>query len=771
MARAISAALLAEQKKTAYTPHVSLSIREADIPHPSLLASTASRADEHAIAHASMGAATFIQSRQYIYAATYELQWRLIADPSLPSEWTAAWTAIKTGIYRHALFWTGTYTVLVYINTSTGTAYWRRTSNGGSSWSAEQTIWSASTSVHTLVGVSVGATRSAVFWRDGTNTIKMRRYNHTTDSWGGQRAFTLPSDVTGEFGVATLDAGSDSYYLTVPIKGPSIAQERSIQFYKYNYTTNTLTTIWTHLLLSAEAAGVPYEINSVKLCRADYGWLMVYAVESGGLAGNINWDSDVFISHNITHDDDWFTLNEFEYFSAGMRLGFSTLPYQANVIISNEGCYIVGDDEVFRSPAIAGAKTFNTSRIISYDYSEAQKSSLDLIIDNPAGNTDLDFLEDGYLGANIVFSVGATINGTAYGVDRKLILSDIEWLDYNRQVKITAVGGELLLERWKAYYGYTFNSVTIKAAIRATAALAGIMESSFDTNSLWSLTISLSIQPGQSGRSVLNSLATQFQFQYQIVDLSIHCFVLTASPSVDYTFGNGAGEHPLVDVKSSSRRTLPTATHIAVAGDAVGGEALATTLQAEIGRMFTSVVNRRYITSDNQAEDIAARLLNKTKASVQQGRLVNMPAFHLQVWDVVSYNGFSDDQERYITGIKERYSNAGLSQSLDVGNISQQATGGGGGISMTVDGGLSIVRGQLVSFNSSTFTALVRIEGNASAIELNVGYWNHALTLTTKTNVAVLLFDASNPNDGLILGPYGSGAPPAWPGAGILQID
>ena len=765
--RAIDTELLVEQKKTAYTPYVAISFQQqSDLPRLSLLASPTLSVDYHAIAAGSSGGAVFVQARQYIYGGTYKLQTRRITDPSQASQWTAAWTDMKSGIYKVALFWTGVYTVLVYVDTSTLVAYWRRSSDGGQTWSSEQTGWSVGSGLFgDIVGVN-GFSKSGVFYQLGVDTIKFRRYDHSTDTWGAEQSFSLGADVGGSFG-AEYDGGN-SYRLAIPIKGPGSELERSIQLCKYTYPS-TFTEDWTHLRLSAEESAVPYEIHGIDLRKVETGWWMTYVIESGGLAGVLNWDSDVFVS--------WNTGADFRFFSAGMRLGYDSLmPYKCALIQhSTADVYVVGDRRVYRSPEAELAKSFSPDRVVSYNYDEGgQDAGLTVILDNP-GSGDLDFLESGYLGANVIFSAGAVVGGTSYGVDRLLILSEVEWLDYNARVRIIAQGAELLLNRWRAYQSYIFDNETIEDVISAVAALVGIMSVSFDADSVWDLLISLVIQPGQSARSALNSLATQFQFRYRISDFTLICFVLDASPSVDYVFGGGAGEHPLIDIKSSSRRVLPKTTHVAVAGNVVSGEALSTTLQTEIGRMFTQIVSRRYVQSDTEAKNIANRLLDVVETGVDQGRLVHLPAFHLQPWDVVSFDGFGNNQERYISRLKEQYGDKGLLQSLDVGNVAQQATGGsggGGGVSMRLEGGgLAVARGRLVSFDDVAWTALVRIEGNAGAVTLNVGHWNHKLILEAKADVAVLLFDESNPNDGLVLGPCGGGPPPAWPGAGILQID
>ena len=66
-----------------------------------------------------------------------------------------------------------------------------------------------------------------------------------------------------------------------------------------------------------------------------------------------------------------------------------------------------------------------------------------------------------------------------------------------------------------------------------------------------------------------------------------------------------------------------------------------------------------------------------------------------------------------------------------------------------------VVRGRLLSFLPATFKGIVRLDGSIAAVTLPAGEWVSTATMQTNDKVAVLLFNEADPDDGIILGPYG----------------
>ena len=65
-----------------------------------------------------------------------------------------------------------------------------------------------------------------------------------------------------------------------------------------------------------------------------------------------------------------------------------------------------------------------------------------------------------------------------------------------------------------------------------------------------------------------------------------------------------------------------------------------------------------------------------------------------------------------------------------------------------------IRRGRVVSFNTVTWRAVVQLDGAMSAVNMKVGDWVNPGAMALSAAAAVMLFNDSNPDDGLIVGPY-----------------
>ena len=74
-----------------------------------------------------------------------------------------------------------------------------------------------------------------------------------------------------------------------------------------------------------------------------------------------------------------------------------------------------------------------------------------------------------------------------------------------------------------------------------------------------------------------------------------------------------------------------------------------------------------------------------------------------------------------------------------------------------------IRRARLISFDVTTWLAIIRLDGSMSNAEMPVGQWISSNMMTTNAYYAVLLLDDTNPNDGVIIGPYGGLGPVQQP--------
>jgi hypothetical protein len=84
----------------------------------------------------------------------------------------------------------------------------------------------------------------------------------------------------------------------------------------------------------------------------------------------------------------------------------------------------------------------------------------------------------------------------------------------------------------------------------------------------------------------------------------------------------------------------------------------------------------------------------------------------------------------------------------------------------------------VISFDAATWTAFVVLDGALGGVTLPVGEWVSAASMALDDQVAVLLFDETDPDDAVVLGPYGgigstpSSAPPHYrAGMAVEYVD
>jgi hypothetical protein len=99
-------------------------------------------------------------------------------------------------------------------------------------------------------------------------------------------------------------------------------------------------------------------------------------------------------------------------------------------------------------------------------------------------------------------------------------------------------------------------------------------------------------------------------------------------------------------------------------------------------------------------------------------------------------------------------------QTLTLAQLTRSSTGAG--LDLITPQSLvksEIRRGTLISFSTATWKATLHIDGSMAAVTLPCATWLQPVQLTAGRRLAVLLFDASNPADGLVIGTYGY---PGW---------
>jgi hypothetical protein len=121
----------------------------------------------------------------------------------------------------------------------------------------------------------------------------------------------------------------------------------------------------------------------------------------------------------------------------------------------------------------------------------------------------------------------------------------------------------------------------------------------------------------------------------------------------------------------------------------------------------------------------AAAVITKSEQSISHARLHALPAFHLEPYDVVTSGDWTTNQVRYISRIRERYDikrrDRPWQQELELAAVvGTHGIKGVGGVSFT-RGGLAIRRGEVVSFSSSGYTAVIRMELTQASVSMSVG--------------------------------------------------
>jgi hypothetical protein len=764
MTRTIHNDLLTEQKKLAYTPSLALTLRDNGLPHPTLV-TTPAASSVSGVTASTVAGTVIVRARRN--SGGIEIQ--RITDPTSASQWNS-WTTLSSTTYRlyPALFYTGTYVVLVYQgqNPFPKNVYWRRSSDGGQSWSSEQTIWTPTYSLnHHQVGVSGGADRSALFYVAGdegadTDTkVALRIYNAAADSWGSE----ISKDYAGPtgLGIAGLGAiydGNDLYRYAAILENYTAWATASVIVAEYDHDAGTFGDSYIHQDIHGVDTSNPiYRLLYANLALVDGAYWLSFYVDVADSAALLQQGD-----HLLAYSDDG------RHYTGGLKLGLHTLADRVQPLYwSTTGTtYLAGDSKILASSGPA-TLTADESAIIRYTLTDdGPEATLEVVLDNRAGT--LDGIETGRLGADLVLERGAKIGDVARRVGREpFVLARVRWSRDNNEVTLWGYSYYRLLRLWRAQFGYVFApnadraSLTLQEVVEAVAALAGLHAANFDGASIWADTIAqFIIQPGQSALHALEGLMAQFQFVCRLDETgTLDCFQIAAAPAAAYTFGRAAGEHPTLYAESSSERALPDLTHVMVLGEGVGAEAAASAIQAEAGRQHTRLLTRRYLTSDSQATAAATAFITQTEQSVSRARLECLPAFHLELYDVVSSDGWANDQTRYITALVEKYQPGGVrpwTQRLTLGNLHTatipSASSGNATVGALVSEQPALKRGVVVSFDGVTQTALIRIVGSPATFELSVGNW--VSSLSPDDRVAVLLFDESNPADGLILGSY-----------------
>jgi len=756
MTRSIHADLLTDQKKTAYKPSLQAIFQDNNLPHP----------DEQ-LAYpmtgysgtptASVATPTEIVRAHRVSGVGIQVQ--VITDPTVSSQWTTGWTTVAAGDLNYpALFWTGSHIVLFYQDTTTKDLMYRRSDDHGATWPGG-TVSAATYFLNNRhIGCSAGATRSGVFTADGV-AIRFWRYTQATEAWALEASYNHSGTVKS---IGAVNPASNQHYkLAVIIEDYASWTDSALLLQSYNGDTPAFAAPKVYAGLQGGTGASPaYYYTNVNLELVDSNYWLSFYLATDTDEGALFADGDQLLAFS----DDGV------YFTAGVKLDQKNIADRIQPLVWGDDTYLASDTVMLKSSPPADV-TLATGDILSYDITDkAGPATLEMTLDNRDGS--LDTFHTNRLGCDLAFERGTVISGTARRCARETFIVDrITRAQDGNSIEIHAYNYFRLLTLWHADLSYYYAGDTVQVLVQRIAALAGIHAVSFDASAFWTNVITVfSITPGQSAADALGSLAEQFQFVTRISSgHTLACLALSATPSADYTFGKGSGEHPTFFPQDEADRRMPNITHAQVIGTGAAAEKIATELQRESGRQFTHRITRTYITSAADAGAAATAIMTKVTSGVERSTLVCMPAFHLQPFDVVSSDDFANNTLRYIASLHEVYNphgedkytdrkrRPGWWQTLTLSELTGDAAGMSGiNLIDATTHGTALVRGSLVSFDSATWKALVRLDESHSAIPMYVGEWISPANLDAGRRVAVLLFDAANPEDGLVIGTFGA---------------
>ncbi len=752
MPRTIHADLLTEQKKPAYIPAFQITLSDNNLPHPNLIKTPLANASANPTASTFTGSAIIRAQR----VAGVGIRIQRITNPSVTSQWET-WTTVETNANASypALFTTGTRVVLVYQDTSTQAVLFRTSDNDGQSWSSPTTIFTATYLLnHTQCGISGPSNRCGIIYAN-TTTLYYRAYNPATNTFTAEFSTTFTGTVTS---TAAVHIAGDTFMIALHITDYASWTDSAIilQPLTFNGSSATWGTPTTYIGIQGGTGAQPaYAFGHVFLNKIGTWYWLTYTYAASQAAGATFSENDTIIA---TSDDATF-------FTAGLRISQSIADRLQAHRWTDGTVYLCSDRHLLSSQQVATvtAPTHHLKALDIQDYGPTAYA--EIVLDNRTGTYTN--LATGRLGCDVTIHRGALCDGTPRTVARERFAAARFTLSADgTTMTIRAYNYYRLLELWRAPFPYYYTHITLGKLVEAIAALAGIHSVSLESSNLWNITLGeFAITPGQSAAEALASLQDQFQFLTRMGEgTTLQALILSSNPSPTYIFGPEPTAHPTLRAEDSVERVAPDITHAEVIGSNAGASAIATTLQFEMGRQFTHRITREVLTSNSDCQTVANTIVTKLTNSVNRSEILCLPAFHLQPFDPVRA---PDGTTRYIATIRETYNPASLEhlprrikqvyrQRITLAAIAPSA-GARSSLNTIVPEiwrRSEFRKGKLVSFDPTTWKALVWLDDSAGAVLLPVARHLHPATLVANRRVAVIQFDTTNPSDGLVVGVY-----------------
>jgi hypothetical protein len=602
------------------------------------------------------------------------LESQKISDPTVGAQWTTWAALVAANVFSAgsvALFWTGTYAVVVWQDTPTGDIKYKRSSDG-TTWSATGVARATLVAGANSAGVS-GTSPNCGIMTAYNAQIYWQAYNDATNTWAAaESAGAVFTSVLPEI-AAFKDTINNRYIVAVSVQGYATWATYTV----VAYTRAVGAATWSTGQIIFSGNGVSGSFSSLNFAQRQIGgywWLSFCRLRL--------WNVGAFSNFMISASNDGLYWDDpLPTPVVGNELTLSILPAPsggtwANAYWSTERAVYRLDTYTYWSAAVV-AYHFITGRGghqeggglnakggVSPTVPTTQ-STLVALLDN----------RDGSLTTPRLFSIftlnrGLVVLGVSFGQSAGTwYVTDFRYLTADGLLEITATDARGLLSSWFADTAYTYRGATVKFLVEWICALAGVHTVAFDGFAAWTDTIAAYTHPiAENAIFSLKSLSQRVPFEYvPQEDGSLYFYVPSAAPAPVYTFGTAAGEHQawvtanpravanhsqlitpsLLDSPSWSFKGLPwfggseSVTYLQDIGSPPRnrvGQAVDQTALNTMGRRRTLILNDRRLRSDADTTEAANALLVAAQERKRAGAFDAPPSFALEPADVVTIN-------------------------------------------------------------------------------------------------------------------------------------
>ncbi len=633
----INATLAAAQTKLPQIPVVKATLEDTPVLRPQVL-------------HSSIGNGTdfdgvlvsdaILQVRCQTPIAYY-LQSQRITTPGTAGQWTT-WANVDTAAcIACTVFTTGTYAVVVYwVNAgATMDLKWRRSSDGGATWSAAQTLLAGvatATAVGmAIAGVSGGASSSGVFYYDVAHLkIVWRGYTPASDTWAAAASSSFTLGATENLlGLAGSWDSTNSKYLC---------------FYSYQDTTGGNNKLLLFTYTPASTWSTPDPIFSIATRTSYFSRVSLSQDQIDGrwwltmMRWNASTTRLVYLLCAVYLDGGQYRVSgaieyERDTADAGRVKVYPSAAFTGGVILASLR-------QARRSPE---TQTYFTDRtVVSYRWEAGGR--VRCVLDNRDGAiTEPLFL------ASLTLERGLKIGGTDYLVSLPTFyVSSFAFIEYDGMVELTGVDALGLLAIWTATESESWSSKTIKELIRLVCGRAKVFDLTFDASTDWNATItSFTLHNGRSAAYGLQALLGMVGKGRVVArGAGLHCFVLGDVTQHTYTRQNywkGRFGRALL-----SNYAMVAGSSDSAVGDYAGDE-------GDTGFRVGDIILDSQVVTVAGAETLAESVIAYSQETAQgSGEILAPPNFALEVGDVVAISDVSlwaADLDWRVVGFAEEY--------------------------------------------------------------------------------------------------------------------